>query len=204
MALTQEQWFNKLSSYVPSWVFQEDKNATAHYQGLAKALEALQGSAEDHIKETYITTSSGEFTDLHGKDRNEVRTATDTPETFKARIREIINSSNVPALKALVDSMLISGESTIVEHHSAEVFCDAGAFLDVNVIPVGDLLYDFFTVIINHQIPPASTFCDIDAFCDNTYMTGAVESDPKLFQGIIEAINKNKALGTEYRLIERI
>ena len=201
--LTQEQWFKKLSGFVPSWVLQEDKNAYAHYQGMAKVLSVMQSMVDDHIKETFITTSSGEFLDLHGADRNKVRTSSDTDESFKAKIREIVNSCSLPALKALVDSMLINGETTIVEHYAAENFCNAGAFLNVNVVPVQDYLYNFITIIVNQQIPEPSTFADVDAFCNTAYITGANESDIKLFESIVNAVNENKALGIEYRLIER-
>jgi len=201
--LTQEQWFNKLSGFIPSWVLQENKNAYAHYQGMAKVLSVSQEIIANHIKETFITTSSGEFLDLHGADRNKERTSFDTDESFKAKIREIVNSCSLPAIKALVDSMLITGESTIIEHYSAENFCNSGAFLNVNIIPVQEYLYNFFTIIVDQQIPEPSTFCNVDIFCDAENITGADESDIELFRSIVNAVNENKALGVEYRLIER-
>jgi len=202
--LTQEQWFQKLKSFVPKWVFQENKNAVAQFYGYAKLLESFQTMVSDHLKETFITTSTGEFLDLHGKDRNKYKSLIDTEESFRSRVREILNSSNVEAIRALVNTLLLRGECTIIEHFAAENFCDRGAFCDRNVIEVGDLIYNIFSILVYHQIPTAITFCDVNAYCDNMSTIGENESDITLFENIVEVVNAAKALGTEYRLIERV
>lgn len=201
--LTQEQWFNKLSSFVPKWVLQENKNAEAHFWGLAKVLETLQVDVYNHLRETFITTASGEFLDILGNDRNKYRYTRELEESFRQRIREIINSVTYSAIKSLVDSMLINGECTIIEHYKSSLFYNRSAFYNRNAIPVDDLTYNFFTIVINHQIPEATTFYNRENFYNRDFALGAVNSSIELFEGIINAVNENKALGTEYRLIER-
>lgn len=205
IVLTQEQWYIKLQSYVPLWFFEESGGeAEADFWALAKVLETIQQVGSNHIKETYIDQATGEYLDEHGNDRNKVRTSDDTKETFRAKIKRIISSANLNAIKRLVDAILINGESTIIEHHSAENFCDAGAYLDRNVIGTDDLLYNFFSILVYHQIPEPDAFCDRLSFCDREDMIGSDVSDPKIFENIVAAVNANKAYGVSYRLIERV
>jgi hypothetical protein len=126
----------------------------------------------------------------------------ETNGAYSQRIKTIINKSNLPALKAIVDSLLINGESQFIEHHSAENFFNRNAFYNRNIINY-EVVYNAFTVLVNQQIPPAETFFDRENFYDREDFYGSKESSLSLFQAIADAINGSKALGTVYRLIER-
>jgi hypothetical protein len=202
MALSQEQWYKKLKQLVPSWVFQEEKFNVALFQGMAKVLEQSQIQYEDHLKQTFIDTAEEDFLDIHADERSVTRLPSDTASTYRQKIKNIINNSNCPSLKALVDTLLIRGESTFVEHHSLENFMDRGAFLNRNVISA-DVLYNAFTILVDFQVPEPSGFYSRESFFDREFLQGSSESLDSVFTNIVETVNRNKAFGTVYRLIER-
>lgn len=202
MALSQAQWYEKLKQLVPSWVFEKEKFNVALFQGMAKVLEQSQIQYEDHLKETFIDTAGETFLDIHADERSIDRLPSDSISTYRQKIKNILNNSNCPSLKNLVDSLLIRGESTIVEHYAAENFMDRGAFLNRNVIGV-DVIYNAFTILVDYQIPEPSGFYSRESFFNREFLQGSNESLDSVFDNIVQTVNKNKAFGTVYRLIER-
>lgn len=202
MALTKEQWFSKLKTMVPSWVFEGDKNNVAIFKGLAAVFHRVQLDSEEQRDQTFFDKAETEILNLHGSERGIKRLFNENNAAYSQRIKTIVNSSNVPALKAIVDSLLINGESQFIEHHSAENFLNRGAYLNRNIINF-DVIYNAFTILVKQQIPEATTFFNRENFYNRESFIGSNESSLTLFQRIADAVNDNKALGTVYRLIER-
>lgn len=202
MALTQNQWYLKLRQLVPAWVFERENYNDAIFKGMAKALEQSQLQYENHLKETFIDTAGEEFLDIHADERSVVRLPADTTSSYRQKIKNIINNANCPSLKALVDSLLIRGESTFVEHHSIDNFMNRGAFLNRNVIGA-DVLYNAFTILVDFQVPDPSGFFTRESFLNREFLQGSNESLDSVFENIVETVNRNKAYGTVYRIIER-
>lgn len=202
MALTKEEWYEKLKGQVPSWVFQSEPRNRAIFKGMAAVLAQFEQDTQAQVDETYIDRASGEFLDVHGDERDKERLAGEADGSYAARIKEIKNASNCPDLKAIVDSQLIRGESTIIENYATENFLDRGAFLNRNVIGV-EVIYNAFTILVNQQIPEPSGFLNRESFLDREFLMGSNESSIELFNAIVAAVNKEKAFGTVYRLIER-
>ena len=48
---SQEEWFNKLKSWVPTWFFREETNNVAIFEGIAKVLSEIDAKAA--IKQKY-------------------------------------------------------------------------------------------------------------------------------------------------------
>lgn len=202
MALTKAQWEKKLKSLVPSWVFEtSDGNASAVFKGMAAVMEKAQTQYLDHIKETYIDEGSDKYVALHGLERSVERLEGETLESFRFRVKNIINKSNLPAIKELVDSMLINGQCVIIEHHSPINFLNRGAYLNRLVIDF-DVLFNAFTIMIDDQSPDPSSFASREFFLNQSFMGAGVDNE-EIFKNVIQAVNKNKAYGTVYRLIER-
>jgi len=184
MALSQEQWLKKLKNLVPTWVFERNTENNAVFSGIAKILEQSQLDYEAHISETFIDEGSNDYVELHGDERSVERLAGETLSSYRERVKRIVNNSNVPAIKSLVDSLLIRGESTIIEHTSQSGnFFNRDSYLNRNIIDF-EVLYNAFTILID-------------------FLNGSSISSDTVFENIIKAVNKNKAYGTVYRLIER-
>jgi len=202
MALSQSQWYEKLKQLVPSWVFEREEFNASMFQGMAKILETSQLQYEAHLRETFIDTAGEEFLNIHADERSIEKTPSDSISTYRQKIKNILNNSNCSGLKNLVDSLLIRGTSTFVEHFAAENFMDRGAFLNRNVIGV-DVIYNAFTILVDYQIPDPSGFLNRESFYDREYLQGSSTSLDSVFENIVQTVNKNKAFGTVYRLIER-
>lgn len=201
MILNQEQWFEKIKSLIPSWVIRE-KNSKALFMAMAKVIASKHQELQDHLDETFIDSSSEDFLMLHGEERRKSIIRGETETVFKRRVKEINNISNLPDLKNMIDSFLIRGKSTVIEHHSASNFLNRGAFANRNIIDF-TVLYNAFTIMVDHQIPEPVTFLNRGVFSDRGYLQGSNVSSRELFDSLVTAINKNKVFGTVYRLIER-
>lgn len=203
MALTQAQWYEKLKRLVPSWVFDKRVENVAVFNGLAKVLEQAQLDADLHIAETFIDAATSEYVGLHGDERSVERFEAESLSSYRERVKRIVNNSNLPAIKSMVDALLIRGECTIIEHtRTVGNFYNRESFLDRNIIDF-DVLYNAFTILIDYQIPEATSFYNRESFLDREFLNGSSISSDTVFANIIKAVNKNKAFGTVYRLIER-
>lgn len=203
MALSKDEWFKKLKNLVPAWVFQDSAENVAIFSGIAKILEQNQQDYEAQIQETFIDTATEDYLNLHGDERSIKQFDNENISAYRERVKKIVNSSNLPAIKSLVDALLIRGESTIIEHdRSVSNFLNRGSFLDRNIIDY-DVLYNAFTILIDFQIPDPETFFNRGSFLDREFIGGSNTSSDNVFKNVIDAVNENKAYGTVYRLIER-
>lgn len=203
MGLSQSQWFDKLKSLVPTWVFAKSGENVAVFNGIAKTLEQSQADADQHIAETFIDQATEEYVELQGDERSIERFTTEILSAYRERVKRIVNKSNLPAIKDLVDGLLIRGESTIINHtRTVGNFYDRESFLNRNIIDF-DVLYNAFTILIDFQIPEPTSFYNREAFLNREFLNGSSISLDSVFSNVIEAVNDNKAYGTVYRLIER-
>lgn len=182
MKLTKEEWFHKLKSNIQSWVLKEPR-ADAVFRGIAAALSQIDSDFDDHLNQTYIDLAEREFVAMHGEERSVAEIQGETLLSFRERVKRVTAQSNFPELKAVVDSFLTNGESFFIEHSH-----DTGSFMSVGMCLNRDLfdftvLYNAFTIIVPKQYG---------------------EDSDLIFENIVRAINKNKAAGVVYRIIERV
>jgi hypothetical protein len=201
MALSQDQWYEKLKGLVQSWVT-DNPGSVANFKAIAKALSEQQTVADNHIAETYIDSSSDEYTAIHGDERSVYRLPGENLSSYKARVKLITNKSNLPAIRDIVQAQLIRGQPTIIEHHNASNFLNRDSYLNRNIIDY-QVLYNAFTILIDYQIPEATSFLNRESFFNREFLNGSSISSDEVFSNIIKAVNENKAFGTVYRLIER-
>ena len=188
---------------VPTWVFERQENQDAIFRGMAAILEKAAADIEQHVTETFIDQGSDEYVELQGEERSVPRLPGEALSVYRSRVKRIVNKSNLPAIKALVDSLLIRGTSTIIEHSDQSgAFLNRGFYLNRNVLEF-DVLYNAFTILIDYQIPSATSFYNRGTFLNRTFLNGSSISSDTVFKNIIQAVNKDKAFGTVYRLIER-
>lgn len=203
MALSQSQWYEKLKSWVPQWFFETEYYQKAHWQALAKVLADMEVVLDDHIMETFIAQASGSFLDEHGIERNLTRLINEMDSQFSVRIRNLTNSTNKPAIKQIVDGLLEVGEATILEDYEAIVFCNRETFANRGYLTI-EQIYNAFSIIVDRQVHAPYSFLDREYFATRENFIGRQESSLELFELIVEAVNRAKALGVLYRLIERL
>lgn len=203
MASTQEEWFLKLKSWVPQWFFHEVENSEAIFYGIAKVLERMECELDNHVTETYICTASDGFLDEHGYERTVFRQPLEFDSTYAERIKNITNSTSCPTIKQIVDALLDVGECEIVEDFEAALFFDRETFFNRGQLMI-EPIYNTFSVIVDKQVHAPYSFYDREYFTDREDFIGTNESSNELFNLIIQAVNDAKALGTLYRLVERV
>lgn len=204
MAIRQEFWAAQIRSWIPGCVYQGESSEEAVIQAMALLLDRMEQLADEHVKETFICTAEGGFLDEHGSERNIARSPGEIDLQYSERVKNIINSTSCPEIKRIVDALLDVGEATIVEDFDAGLFFNREeAFYNR-----GDLLiiaiYNTFSIIVDKQVHEPYSFFDREYFMDREDFIGRLESSLELFQLIVEAVNRAKALGTLYRLVERL
>ena len=202
MAKTQQQWYDSFQTWLPQWWFQTVANQEDILMGISKVLEHLDATLQDHVNETFITLAESGYLDEHGLERNLNRFSGELDPPFSDRIRNIVNSTNGPALKALVDALLDVGEATLVEDYNGIVFLNREVFFNRGAILI-TAIYNAFSIIVDRQVHAPYAFYTREYFCNRENFIGTNESSLELFQNIVEAVNAAKALGVVYRLIER-
>jgi hypothetical protein len=200
--MTKAQWYTTLVGWLPDWwtVSGEDE---AVLWGMAAVLEKLEASMGEHAAQTFILQAETGYLDEHGGERNLSRLIGELNPAFADRIRNIVNTANRPALKALVDALLDVGESTIVEDYESSTFFNTEDFMNRGEVLI-TAIYNAFSIIVDNQVHAPYSFFTREDFCDREDFIGTNESSLELFQQIVEAVNAAKALGTVYRLIERV
>lgn len=204
--LNQDQWYAKLKSWVPSWFFESEFYNVAVFKAVAKLLSLTQNSSDAHFTQTFILQSTGEYLDTHGEERNIPRVSPAEPDPLYAkRVQNIINSSNKPAIKALVDALLIVGECKIIEHMTDGIFCNRGSFLNRDEVFTDRRHYNYFSVIIPPQIPASNSYLNREMYADRGHYMGSLGPiDIDLLLAIINvSINKARAAGVFYRILEQ-
>lgn len=204
MALTQQQWYERLRTWVPTWVFETEDTNVAIFQSIALLLSLQQLSAEEFKAQTYLGTATGIWLDLHGAERGVTRLAGELDDQYRIRIRKAstISQLSVPSIKEIVDSFLIMGQATIREDFEGAVFCDRDEYANRGSLLL-EPITNAFTIFVDKQVRPPESFADRESFSDRLSFTGSDVSSDYIFELIVKAVNENKALGVLYRIIER-
>jgi len=203
MAQSQAQWYEKLKGFVPKWWFEQEKLAPAIFQAMAAVYAEAELKIENNQKETFILQADGDYLDAHGDERTVPRLPSEADDFYRQRVRNIVNSSNYPDIKALVDSLLINGESTIREHAYGDIVCFSRESFYSRAEVLTDAWYNVFSIIVDNQLHEPYSFYSRENFLSREDFVGSTTSDIKIFEQIVEAVNKSKAIGVQYRLLER-
>lgn len=182
MALTKDQWYQRLKSWVPSWVFtgEDESIVRAIFYGIAKMLESAGIEDDNLFNQTFIDTATTPYLDLIGSERSVIRDPGESDAAYRTRIKTGNTKTNLskPDLIAIINQFLTVGTCTFIEdfegtfYCSREYFCNRG---DVVIDPIDDA----FTVIVEDQL------------------------DLNILNSVVTAVNRNKAFGVVWRLVER-
>jgi hypothetical protein len=152
MGLTQAQWYSKITTFIPGLLLNvSDGVQAAFLQALAKLVEAAQADAEYFVDQTFIDDAEDNFLDLHGAEREVVRSEGEIDHpNYGDRIRYITSSTAYSSLFSLVQAILNNGTPILFENCNAGVddfyAGDEGAYLRSK-----RKIYNRFSVIIPGQ-----------------------------------------------------
>jgi len=205
MALTKEQWLAKIKGWVPEWYFEDPYYQEADFRAIAAVFSDLQLSIVEGFRdETFITKADGPYMDMHGSERSVARFPLEVDHpNYDARIRTIVNTSDPVDLKRLVDSLLVTGESTIVEHAYGSAYLNRNTYYNRAAV-MSEIFYNAFSIVLPPQIHEPLSFLNRDTFADRESFMGTNESSLELFRQIVETVNNAKAYGVLYRLLETL
>ena len=85
-ALTQSEWFEKLSGWVPKWYFESEEYQVAVFQALAKLLASADAEMRAQFDETFITRAVSFMVDQHGYERSITRYTGESDANYSGRI----------------------------------------------------------------------------------------------------------------------
>jgi hypothetical protein len=184
MAISKAQFYEKLKNWVPDWVFESENYQKAVFNSIAKILSSSFDEVLDFVDQTFIEDATQYTLDLHGSERSVTRIVGESDANYSLRIRNRAKALDRTTIEATVNSFLPSGACTVEEHDYDGTFCDRDYLVaDNNPRKVfSDIDYDTFSIIVPQQTAgaPGQTVLD----------------------GIADAINASKALGTLYRIVE--
>lgn len=205
MAKSQSQWYQTLKSWVPEWFFELEESNVAIMQGIAKILEAAEIDLDDQKMQTMILESASPYLDLHGYERNVSRLSGefDAQYALRIRLKSLVSQLSKPSILSLVNALLIRGVATMREDFSGSVFTDRDEYVGRGTIVI-EPIDNTFTLLVDKQIRGPHSFVDREFFSDRSDFVGNSESSEYVFELILNAVNENKALGTFYRIIERL
>lgn len=200
--ITQDEIFEKLKAAIPGHYFCEDGLNEAVFQGIAAVLHKVYTEAENHFNETFICNAVGGYLDEHGFERNLVREDGETTSNFQQRVKNLINTTSCDEIKRVVDALLDVGESTIIEDFNSNAFYSRDFYFNRSTILIEEIK-DAFSIVVDNQVHEPYSFYSREYFFTREDFVGRLISSFELFELIVKTVNRNKACGTSYRLIER-
>lgn len=201
-ALTQQQWYDKIKTLVPQWMWQKEVTIRAWAMALSKIAEAQQGKVQEHLDAAYIMRSTAGELDSHGTERSTPRLDNELDSDYAVRVQNLFNQSSVPALNALIDKVLVAGTCRIQEDFNSIPFCDSGSYASRACIFLTDPLVNTFSIVVDKQTHAPYSYIDRAYFCDRESFAGTDVSLDRVFNSILKIGNDSKALGTFFRIYE--
>jgi hypothetical protein len=201
--MTKDAWYAKFKTFLPAWFFENEGLQAAVLRGISAALESLDGDIKAHLDDTFITRARGEALAAHAAERDVEKVDGEQDRQYAVRVQNISNKSNHPAIKSIVDKLLIVGECSIKEDYESSMFFSRGAFFSRGDIITVEVM-NAFSIVVDKQLHEPYSHFSREYFFGRECFMGTTESPLQLFELIKAAVDREKAFGVPYRIIERL
>lgn len=204
---TQNQWYAKLQSFVPMQYTVDEGIFTAVFYALAKAFSAQGTVADEMVRDTFILLSRDGTLDTHGGERSIDRIVTlfrELDPAYRIRVQNFFSQPNKFAIKSVIDKILIRGVSQIREDFEAAFFFDRETFFNRGAILLDPAIINTFTIVVDRQVHTPYSFLNREYFSNRGDFVGRNDSSEEVFNLILQIVNNTAALGTLYRIVERL
>jgi hypothetical protein len=188
---------------------QLDRMLPDHYRtldprvGFPAALADAEARGEALQALGTIDGAGGKWLTLHAAGQGIQRASGESNASLRTRIRNIDDALTLPAIKAAVDALIAPDECRIVEWYDGPylgIEDDSGAWLG-NESAILSMGPQSFTVIIPSQ---GAVFQTGGFLSDNLWLgleyIGS-ESEPSVYDAIINEVNRLRAAGVFWRLV---
>ena len=205
MANSKQEWFDRLKSWVPNWMFFNERINVALFQAIARVIADRETDVESLLDQTLIGKSTDALLDLHGLERSAVRLDGESDASFRFRVvtKSIRSACDYSSLIKIIRGHLITGSCVIREDSAENAIFSGSSFVDRGEM-VLEPIVNAFTIVVDRQLHEPYSFLVEDTFTDNLSFSGQNESSSSVFDRIMKSVNENKAFGVVYRIIERI
>jgi hypothetical protein len=176
--MTQEQWYQRLKSWVPGWVFESENSNVAIFQAIAKLLAAVQDDAEVLFDQTMIDEAEDPYLSLHGDERQVDRRTAESDANYRIRIQTTSTKPQLDKISILAIANEICSGQVFLQEDYDHCFFDREAFCNRSDVLL-DKTDDAFTLVIDNQV------------------------DEAVFNTLTTQISRVKAFGVVYRVVER-
>lgn len=191
MALTLQQWHDKIEKFVPRWYFEEiDGLADAVFWGVAAVFHGIQQDVDDQQAATFITESEAPILDLLGDERSIIRNPGEGDPSYAGRIQSgLFVSVGLAELQTVVNAALNNGPAFFIENLQYGYYDDP----DISETP-GFLYYDDYY----------SRWLDLTKWYNwwTVIIPEQTAGDANIIKAaVISGIESNKAFGTTYDIL---
>ena len=200
--LTKAQWYAEIKTCVPAWFWEKEVNSKAWAMALAAVAEQLQIVVGKHFTDTMIMQSAAGVLDSHGYERSTTRLDQEVDPDYAVRVQNLFNQSNIPALVALINKILVAGTARIEEDFNSVPFCSREFFCNRAALFLADPLVNGFSVVVDKQVHAPFSYLDREYFASREAFAGTSISLDRVFTLIKKITDDNKAGGTVYRIYE--
>ena len=204
---TQDQWYSKLQSFVPNQFTVDEGLFTSVFYAVAKALSAQGTMVDEMVRDTFIMLSRDGTLDTHGGERSIARINSffrELDPAYRVRVQNFFTQPNKFSIKAVIDKILIRGVSQIREDFESSFFFNRESFFNRGAILIDPVILNTFTIVIDKQVHAPYSFFDREYFSDRGDFVGRNDSSEEVFNLILQIVNNTAALGTLYRIVERL
>lgn len=212
--MTQEQWFERLRSWVPSWFLEQDIVVRAHLWALAGLIQQNEANAIDYFDATFIGRAEGRFLDHLGLERNRARKTNETDVQYRPRIRTLSGQADKPSIQDVATSQ--NGPLAFVQEDWSDThFADINTFANVGHLLMGtpnppwrNRFYVFLDRVANRFT--YARYASVDAYASaGNFAVDVNENFEEEVPGqtslddVFDAINAVRAAGVRFTLVER-
>lgn len=200
--MTIDQWYDKIKACVPKWFFEDEIVQKAVLYGWARIFYEIEANIQDHVDQTFLTKAVEDLLLEHGAERSVDKISGELESQYRIRIRNISNKSNIIDIKSIVDQLLMIGECILIEDYNNNLFMDREAFMNRGNV-LAETIKNTFSIVIDKQLHAPYAYSDREYFLNREDFMSTTESSLNIFTLVADAVNRAKAFGTLYRLIER-
>ena len=205
--MTIEKWKNKLDSFVQKEIYANNKSFDAALTAAAVIFDDIEKILNYHINQVSIDLSERPFLLQTGLDQGENIKPNESLDDYRNRLKNFSFSVNCNAILAIANFHLKNKNAFIVEDFNFDLFLNEDLFLNRNFIIIDPVDNTFSLIIPNQNLNSDVAFFGSDFYNRESFLTDKAEDagfSDDMFANMIEDIKNKKALGTDYRVIERV
>lgn len=206
MALTQEQWYQKIKKFVPSWWFERESLSggalsPALFRAMAALFQQIQQDTDDAQAATFITGATSPILDLLGDERSRARLSLELDPAYRTRIQRITSQTDLDDIQTAVDALLLIPPCTIQEAPLTSLYCSRSTFCSRDQFFL-NYLRNAFLIVVPRQTHAPYSFTSRSMFCSRSSFAGSNVTSNSIYSSIIATVDAMKADGVLYGIVE--